>query len=241
MNMKNICQYWWFPSTYEFFRTHSMFNGRECSRKYICSFYCWSYVFWQGFCREIHGHLLCTSAVLSLLLEEFCDRTSSEEKSQLAKIFDMFNLKITLAIVWRILCHGLKTRSLNYHLNLEPQRSGLTIHNTYQLHSSLSEQSKKVTGNYMLKPQNTCWTFLLLLAITTMQRLADFISNQQYHWRRIIHIYLGSLCQEITLSDAPKKTVPIFARTDLSIEQILMKSLKGREGKIWSKHTFPCS
>ena len=132
--------------------------------------------------------------VLSLLLEEFWNRTSSEEKSQLAKIFDTFNLKITLVIVWRILCHGLKTRSLNYHLNLAPQRSGLTIHNTYQLHSSLSEQSKKVNGSYVLKPQNTCWTFLLLLAITTMQRLADFISNQQYHCRRIIHIYLGSLC-----------------------------------------------
>ena len=175
MNMKNICQSWWLPSTYEFFRIHSMFNGRECSLKYICSFYCWSYVFWQGFCRAIHGHMLCTSAVLSLLLEEFWDRTSSEEKSQLAKIFDTFNLKITLVIVWRILCHGLKTRSLNYHLNLAPQRSGLTIHNTYQLHSSLSEQSKKVNGSYVLKPQNmlnisaatghnnyakTCWLYL---------------------------------------------------------------------------------
>ena len=57
------------------------------------------HVFWQGFCRAIHGHMLCTSAVLSLLLEEFWDRTSSEEKSQLAKIFDTFNLKITLVIV----------------------------------------------------------------------------------------------------------------------------------------------
>ena len=35
--------------------------------------------------------MLCASAVLSLLLEEFWDSISSGEKSQLAKIFNTFN------------------------------------------------------------------------------------------------------------------------------------------------------
>ena len=54
----------------------------------------------------------------------------------------------------RILCHGLKTRRLDYHLNLAPQHSDLTVHNTYQLYSGLSEQNEQVSGSYMLKPQN---------------------------------------------------------------------------------------
>ena len=43
------------------------------------------------FARAIRGHMLCASAVLSLLLEEFWDSISSEEKSQLTKTFDTFN------------------------------------------------------------------------------------------------------------------------------------------------------
>ena len=43
------------------------------------------------FARAIRGHMLCASAVLSLLLEEFWDSISLEEKSQLAKTFDTFN------------------------------------------------------------------------------------------------------------------------------------------------------
>ena len=147
----------------------------------------------KAFARAIRGRMLCPSALSSLLLEEFWGSISSKKKIQLAKIFDMFNLTL-IEPSNSVKCHGLKTRSLNYHLNLAPQPSLLTIHNTYQLYSSLSEQNEQVTGSYMLKPQNTCCTFLLLLVITTMQRLADFIFNQQYHWRRIIHIHLSSLC-----------------------------------------------
>ena len=45
----------------------------------------------KAFARAIHGHMLCPSAVSSLLLEEFWDSISSKKKIQLAKIFDMFN------------------------------------------------------------------------------------------------------------------------------------------------------
>ena len=45
----------------------------------------------KAFARAIRGHMFCALAVLSLLLEEFWDSISSEEKSQLAKIFDTFN------------------------------------------------------------------------------------------------------------------------------------------------------
>ena len=45
----------------------------------------------KAFARAIRGHMLCASAVLSPLIEEFWDSISSEEKSQLAKIFDMFH------------------------------------------------------------------------------------------------------------------------------------------------------
>ena len=49
----------------------------------------------KAFARAIRGPMLCASAVLSLLLEEFWDSISSEEKSQLAKIFDTFNPTLT--------------------------------------------------------------------------------------------------------------------------------------------------
>ena len=49
----------------------------------------------KAFARAIRGHMLCASAVLSLLLEEFRDSISSEEKSQLAKILDTFNPTLT--------------------------------------------------------------------------------------------------------------------------------------------------
>ena len=45
----------------------------------------------KAFARAILGHMLCASAVLSLLLEEFWDSILSGEKSQLAKIFNTFN------------------------------------------------------------------------------------------------------------------------------------------------------
>ena len=49
----------------------------------------------KAFAHAIRGPMLCASAVLSLLLEEFWDSISSEEKSQLAKIFDTFNPTLT--------------------------------------------------------------------------------------------------------------------------------------------------
>ena len=49
----------------------------------------------KAFDRAIPGHMLYASAVLSLLLEEFWDSISWEEKSQLAKIFDTFNPTLT--------------------------------------------------------------------------------------------------------------------------------------------------
>ena len=49
----------------------------------------------KAFAHAICGHMLCVSAILLLLLEEFWDSISSEEKNQLAKIFDTFNPTLT--------------------------------------------------------------------------------------------------------------------------------------------------
>ena len=127
--------------------------------------------------------------------------------------------------MYRILCHGLKTRSLKYHLNLAPQRSGLTIHSTYQLYSSLSEQNEQVTGSYMLKPQNMLNLFAAAghnnYVQTCQLYLQSSISLEKDH----PHIFEYFMLGNHTVRSTEKNWSGIW--TDLSIEQILMKSLKG--------------
>ena len=83
------------PSTYESFRVHCMLmeeSGLCAALENVYATVTVGHMFsGKAFARAICGHMLCASAALSLPLEEFWDSISSDQKSQLGKIFDTFN------------------------------------------------------------------------------------------------------------------------------------------------------
>ena len=104
----------------------------------------------KTFAGAIRGHMLCASAV-SLLLEEFWDGILSEEKSQLAKIFDTFN-----PILIELSDSVKNPENKKFELSSKSRTSTLSLNYTQNI--LIVQQfirAERASDWYMLKPENT--------------------------------------------------------------------------------------
>ena len=186
----------------------------------------------KAYTRAVRGHMMSASAVLSLLLEEFWDSLTTDEQAQLVKIYDSPNPEeykndpIAVHVMrWfttknEEVCSKSRTAALwlNYVHYIEIVQQFITAERTsnFALHISTTKQminlfAATAHNNYA----KTCR--LYLQSVDKLEKDHPQIFKQfsfgNYTVRRTDMIWSGLW-------------------TDLSIEQILMKSLKGRGGVI---------
>ena len=188
----------------------------------------------NAYTRAVRGHMMSASAVLSLLLEEFWDSLTIDEQAQLVKIHDSPNPEeykndpiATYLMQWFTTKKEVSSNSrtaalwLNYIHYIEIVQQFITAERTsnFALHIS-----------------------------TTKQMINLFVATAHKNYAKTCRLYLQSV--EVLEKDHPqifeqfvsgnhtvRRTEMIWSGlwTDLSIEQILMNSLKGRGGVIGQK------
>ena len=206
----------------------------------------------KAYARSIRGHFLSCAALLSIICEEFYVDLSEKEQKQLSSIFESSNpeqhksepvaLKLTHWFTNEKTKLAEKSRTaklwLNYTEYVEIVQQFITAERTHNwpLHVSTTKNMINLfaaTGhnNYA----KTCR--LYLQSIETLEKEHSLIHEQ---------FILGNHCV--------RRTEKIWSGiwTDLSIEQILMRSLKGRGGvigkgitenvlNVWTKTMHRCA
>ena len=191
----------------------------------------------KAYTRAVRGHMMSASAVLSLLLEEFWDSLTTDEQAQLVKIYDSPNPEeykndpIAVHLMrWfttknEEVCSKSRTAALwlNYVHYIEIVQQFITAERTsnFALHISTTKQminlfAATAHNNYA----KTCRLYLQAVDILEKDhpQIFEQFSFGNHTVRRTDMIWSGLW-------------------TDLSIEQILMKSLKDRGGVIGKEMT----
>ena len=200
----------------------------------------------------MRGHMLATAAVLTLIFENFWLTMTDDEKTQLKEIYESPNPslhehdEVSLKLVeWFTKeCKDLSTKS---------RTSALWLN--YTKYFEIAKQFTKAD-------RTNDW---LLHISTTKQMLNLFAATGHNNYAKTCRIYLDSI--ETLEADHPEIYEQFIAGnhtvrrtekswsgipTDLSIEQILMRSLKGRGGvigkgmtdnvlNVWTKSIHRCA
>jgi 5'-3' exonuclease len=206
----------------------------------------------KAFSRAMRGHMLATAAVLTLIFEKFWLTMTADEKTQLIKIYESPNPSIyehdevsrKLVDWFTKECEELSTNS---------RTSALWLN--YTKYVEIAKQFTKAD-------RTNDW---LLHVSTTKQMLNLFAATGHNNYAKTCRIYLDSIEtlevdhpeiyeQFIAGNHTVRRTEKSWSGipTDLSIEQILMRSLKGRGGvigkgmtdnvlNVWTKTMHRCA
>ena len=206
----------------------------------------------KAYSRSVRGHLLCATAVQTLLMEEFWNELTISEKEELQCYYD--------------------SDDPNEH---EGEELSVRLKNWIESkHKEVSKDSRTsalwssyvkyigVVQDFIRAERTNDWN---LHVTTTNAMLNLFAATGDHNYAKSCRLYLQSI------ADLETKQPDVYAEflkgnhtvrrtskswagiwTDLSIEQILMKSLKGRSGvvgkgitenvlRVWTKTMHRCA
>ena len=186
----------------------------------------------KAYSRAIRGHMLSAAAVLSLLFEEFWLDVSPEEQSQLIEIFESPNpfLRQNDDVSLKLVQWFEKKRE-----ELTPKSRTCALWLNYTMYIEMIQQ-------YIRAERANDWLSHVSL---TKQMINLFAATGHNNYAKTCRLYIQSILtlerdhpeifeQFIAGNHTVRRTEKTWSGlwTDLSIEQILMRSLKGRGGVI---------
>ena len=205
----------------------------------------------KAYSRAIRGHILASSALTSMLLEEFWSDLNDEEKSLYETLYDSDPLENENHKLADKLCSWYAQKKAE--LTSSSRTAALWLNYIQYIHIVQAFIRAERTSNW---PLHTA---------ATKSMLNLFAATGHNNYAKTCRIYLQSmeemekqhpllleqfLLGNHTVKRSEKKWAGIW--TDLSIEQILMKSLKGRGGiigrgmsenvaRVWTKTMHRCA
>ena len=206
----------------------------------------------KAYSRAVRGHMLAASAVLTIMLEEFWDELNSDQKAQLIEVFKSED---PLARAHENISMKLTSWFEERNINLKAESRTSTLWLNYTAYVELTQQFIKAerTNNWLLH------------VATTRQMINLFAATGHDNYAKTCRLYLQSVlalekehpdvfAQFMIGNHTVRRTEKVWSGiwTDLSIEQILMKSLKGRGGvigkgmsenvaNVWTKTMHRCA
>ena len=206
----------------------------------------------KPFASAVRGHFLYASAVTSLILQEFWDSLNSGEQKQLIELYDSEDLSTMQFndLAMKLLSWYKKKK---YHLSSKSRTSALWLNYL---------QYVNVAQEFIRAERTSNWS---LHISATKNMLNLFAATGHNNYAKSCRLYLQSIASlktekpviyeqyivgHHTVRRTEKKWSGIW--TDLAIEQILMKSLKGRGGvidkgltenvlRVWTKTMHRCA
>ena len=206
----------------------------------------------KAYSRAVRGHLLCASAILSLVLEEFWSGLSCEEQKTLEELYDSDcpSAHSTDIIAQKLMNFFVERKE---QLTRESRTSTLWLSYVHYV---------SVVQEFIRAERTSDW---LLHISATKNMLNLFAATGHNNYAKSCRLYLQTITAlETTYPDvyeqfmfgnhtvrrSNKQWAGIW--TDLSIEQILVKSLKGKGGvigkcitenvlKVWTKTMHRCA
>ena len=185
----------------------------------------------KAYTRAVRGHRMSASAVLLLLLEEFWDSLTTNEQAQLVKINDPPNPEEYKNDP--IAVHLLRWfTTKKEEVSSKSRTAALCLNYDHYIEIVQQFITAERTSNFALH-------------ISTTKQMINLFAATAHNYAKTCRLYLQSV--EVLEKDHPqifeqfvignhtvRRTEMIWSGlwTDLSIEQILMKSLKGRSGMI---------
>lgn len=206
----------------------------------------------KAFSRAVRGHLLSAAAVMSLLLQQFWDELSVEEQSELIAIYKSVNPSVSDENDVSIkLMKWIEDKTL--YLSTKSRTAALWLN--YTKYISLLQQ-------FIRAERTSDW----LKHISATKQMLNLLASTGHHnYAKSCRLYLQSVNklktehpvvyqQFVAGNHTVRQTETNWSAvwTDLSIEQILMKSLKGRGGvigkgmsenvlNVWTKTMHRCA
>lgn len=186
----------------------------------------------KAYSRSVRGHLLCATAVQSLLLEEFWEDLSPDEKGDLQRYYEADDPS---KFEGEELAVKLKTWVQTKHMELCKSSRTSTLWCNYVRYVTIVQ-------DFIRAERTNDWN---LHIASTKSMLNLFAATGHHNYARSCRLYLQSLVELennqpevydefLKGNHTVRRTLKSWAGiwTDLSIEQILMKSLKGRSGVV---------